>query len=66
MISTNEEVYDLFLDEANEIFGFASIRKKFNLSAKDINQIKENFYSEYDKETHEIYKIIRRKQHRFI
>lgn len=66
MILTNEEIYEIFLDETNEIFGFGSIKRKYKFSKIEIAVMKEQFYAEFDKETHEIHKIVLKQKHKFI
>lgn len=63
---TNDELYKLFSDETNEIFGFASIKRMFELSYPCIETLKQQFYNEYPKETSEIYKILLNKKQNFI
>lgn len=66
MILTVSEIYAIFADESNEIFGFQSMKKFHKCTKKEIATMKQQFHSQYDRETHEIYKIISNKKHRHI
>jgi hypothetical protein len=60
-----EILYGLFNDMNNEIFGFGTIKRYYNLTKNQINFLKNEFYKVYDRD-HEIFKILNKKRAIFV